>query len=186
MIPLKVGFPRKPKINILSFYRQWRIQETAQTETMSEVSNLVENQALRFRQIVDTWSTLIDENRETISLSDTNLHSTLLLEEDDVPRSEIKYRPVSTHFHQQILPRGVVILNNMSTHVSTTGSLSTIDHIMTTNPSKIIEVKTTNHGESDHSYLSCTRVTKSLVSKPRYRNVRKYNTIDPMVFQALL
>ena len=91
MIPMKLGFANKTKINVLSFYRQWHTQESDTVEKMTEVSNLIECQALRFKIIIDTWTKLIDENRETISLSDTNLHSSLLLEEDNVPRSILKY-----------------------------------------------------------------------------------------------
>ena len=104
MIPMKVGFFRKRKINILSFYRQWRTQESATVEAMTDVSNLPESQAERFSRIVDTWAMLIDENRETISLSDTNLDTSLLLEQDDIPRGELRYRPISTFFHNKILP----------------------------------------------------------------------------------
>ena len=59
---------------------------------MTDVSNLTESQSERFSRIVDTWARLIDENRETISLSDTNLDTALLLEQDDIPRGELKYR----------------------------------------------------------------------------------------------
>ena len=95
---------------------------------MTEISGLIDCQAQRFGEIVETWKSLIDEGRETISMSDTNFHSTLLLEEDSVPMGEIKYRPISNQFHSQILPREVTILNTKPTHVSPAGIKSTIDH----------------------------------------------------------
>ena len=50
----------------------------------------------------------------------------------------------------------------------------------------MVDIRTVNHGESDHYYIACTRVTKSLVTLPHYKLVRQYSKIDPVAFRAIL
>ena len=58
---------------------------------MSVASNEVRNQAEQYDQIIQTWSDMIDENRETIALSDTNLPTQMLLEDGTSGRYDLQH-----------------------------------------------------------------------------------------------
>ena len=90
-VPFLLGYSGKKRINVLAFYRQWAVQECLLSEAFLQSSREVPRQVERFNQIVQTWKTLIDENRETISLSDTNLSSPLLLEDGNADIQDLKY-----------------------------------------------------------------------------------------------
>ena len=179
-VPLQLGFPGKRKINVLSYYRQWRIQEDINDEAMSEESYENINQAERYGRIVQTWTDMIDEGKETISLSDTNLPTQLMLEDGTSGHYDISHRQISTHFFTRVLPRGVTILNHQPTYFSVVRGPRMIDHAVTTHPMMTSDIQTVNTGDSDHCYLLFTRMTKVPVTRPRYRTMRRYSRIDPL------
>ena len=73
---------------------------------------------------------------------------------------------------------GVTIVNHQPTHHSPVFGAKTIDHITTTHPTLLTNVTTIVNGASDHSMLSCIRVTKAPIIQPRYRTVRDYRNMD--------
>ena len=101
-IPLQLGFPRKKKINVLSYYRQWKIQEFADSELMSAESFENVNQAERYSRIVKIWTDMIDEDKETIAISDTNLPTQLMLEDGTSGRYDLQHRQISNHFFSKV------------------------------------------------------------------------------------
>ena len=146
----------------------------------------MQNQSNRFKLITDIWEKSIEEGRETLTLSDTNLTSATLLDEPGLSPREAKHAPIAKHFTNKIMPKGVVILNDKPTHHSSSSRPEVIDHIITTNPAAITNVTTTIHGESDHSFISLIRHSKAPISQPRYKMIRNYRDIDPLHFHTLL
>ena len=183
LISLTVGRPRQRKFNFLAFYRQWSVQGLDSSET--ELSRKVPSQAERFQSLTELWAASIAE-RETISASDTNLSSELLLDQRPYPARDARHLPIARHFHENILPSGIVILNNEPTHYSPLYPPAIIDHLTSTNPGMITDVRTITHGSSDHRMVSCVRRTKAPVTIPRYRITRDYRGIDHMTMNNLL
>ena len=183
LIAVTVGRPRQRKFNYLTFYRQWRIQNP--DPQIVARSATVFSQSLRFSTITDLWAKSIAE-RETITASDTNLSSPLLLDQDVISPREAGLLPVASHYHNKILTAGVAILNKDFTHFSPQYPPAILDHLTSTHSNMITNVTTTTHGRSDHKYLTCFRLTKAPVSKPRYRVTRNYRAINPLQMSAEL
>ena len=183
LIAMTVGRPRQRKFNFIAFYRQWTNQDPDHTKRVE--SNLIHSQATRFGLITDIWARSIGE-RETITASDTNLSSELLLDDHPVPQRDAGHRPIASHFHTKILPAGVTILNRDHTHFSPIYPPATLDHITSTHPTLLYDVTTVTHGASDHKYLRCIRKSKAAIIKQRYRMCRDYKSIDPMEMNAMI
>lgn len=80
MIVVTVGKPHQRGFNMINFYRQWTVMN--QDPLLQLQSTPPARQAERFKKITNVWESLIDEGKETITLSDTNLSTSLLLGEN--------------------------------------------------------------------------------------------------------
>ena len=176
IVPLLISRGPK-KINLLAFYRQWALAKPTREERLA--TRPVACQADRFDQICQVWQTMIDTQNETISMSDSNLSLKLLSDDDNLTQYDLNLKPVAQAFHNEILTRGVTILNRESTHWSSSRrAASCLDHITTTHPAKARVVKTINSIHSDHKIVQMTRNNLDRVSQPRYIATRDYKSID--------
>ena len=183
LISITVGRPRQQKFNFIAFYRQWSIQ-SPDPQTV-RLSRLITSQTACFSRLTDLWEAAITE-RETITASDTNLSTELLLEQTPYQPRDANYLPIAKHFHDKILPTGVVIINKDLTHFSPNSPPARLDHITTTNPGQLSNVRTVTHGSSDHKYVACIRSTKAPVTIPRYRVSRDYRNLDRYEMEAMI
>ena len=81
LVSLSVGRFNQKRFNVIAFYRQWRTNVGEKIER--DLSNQINQQEKRFIKIINIWKKSIGEGRETFTLSDTNLPSPLLLEDQD-------------------------------------------------------------------------------------------------------
>ncbi len=177
LVALQLGRPRQKKMTLLSFYCQWR-ELNLDTEA-TKVSKGVPAQASRFQQIVHIWDMAIQEGREVITLSDSNLSNNLLTDQDVLSDYDTKLKSIAAHYVS-------TIMNLEPTHCRPGGTPSTIDHITSTHPALINNVTTTVTGISNHTIISCICHTKAPVLQPHYRIKRDYHKIEPMEMGAKL
>ena len=179
-----LGKPNQTKFTILSFYRQWKLLDLDQIS--GNISRTPLKQAERFDKMTSIWARAIDEGREVISMSDTNLTTQILLDDQLSQPTDQHLKCVSQHFTDKILPRGVYITNKQPTHFSQYSQPTMLDHIMTTHPIYITQVTTRLHSESDHRYITAVRTTKKVVKLPRYKISRNYRKMNIYHFRAIL
>ena len=184
MVSLTIGKPRQKKFNLLSFYRQWGVIDADHQTRIQSMT--IPSQTARYKEIINIWEKSINEGRETITLSDSNLSTPLLLDEPGLSPYDASHKPISKQFTNRILPLGVTIINDQPTYFPQGKAPTSIDHVTSTNPNQISNMSNIVHGESQHKILSFTRLTKAPISPPRYKQVRDYRNIEPLEFQNLL
>ena len=159
MVAITVGRPNQRRFNLISFYRQWTLILT--DEEAQRLSGKNDSQSLRFAKLCSIWKSSIDSGMETVTVSDTNLSSNLLLDQHPLSPYDASHKSISKHFTDELLPRGVIIMNESTTYYSSTSQPKTIDHITSTHPMAMTEVCTTIHPESDHTLCDRQRAKSS-------------------------
>ena len=103
---------------------------------------------------------------ETIILSDSNINSIKINSpETEKSQQDKQTSKVAKILINTTLQAGFTIMNVQPTH-----NKSTIDHIITTEPAKILNVTTTNTHMSDHFMVTATRLTTKKHQEPKICN----------------
>ena len=179
IVPLQVIRGAK-RFQILSFYRQWSIEKPTWEERRR--SGDIQSQSDRFQQICQVWEEMLNTEIETITMSDTNLSLQVLMnEENKMTDYDKSLKNIAKHFVEEISPKGVKIMNDSPTHWSTSQQAeSCIDHITTTYPARIKDVKTIKTIHSDHCIIHMVRTSKDIFVGPRYTFKRNYKSVDKL------
>ena len=83
---------------------------------------------------------------------------------------------------EKIVPHGFLQLVSQPTRYWPGQNPSGLDHFYSNRPHKIVDLKTSFIGCSDHKLVSATRVSKSVVSQTRIIKKRIYKNFNPNVF----
>ena len=90
-------------------------------------------------------------------------------------------KSIGKHFTETIAPKGVAIINDKPTHWSAIQQEeSCIDHITSTHPARMKDVRTIKTTHGDHTILHTVRTSRDNFIAPRYIFTRNYRNIDKL------
>ena len=184
VVILKLGLKTNKKFVLIAWYRQWSLTSPKPEEGNTKS---IQNQTSRFQAVIDSWENLITQGYEVITVGDINLDSLKW----DKPIQQLhpyekRFFPMINYLHQKIL--------NQVTHKMETGITwksrdkpgESLDFVFTNYPSKLDRIRTHPTGESDHSIIITTKITKKVVHKPRYYVCRDFSKFDKETFDNLI
>ena len=187
-LAIAVHLTKSKKLLVHAWYRQW--QEIVNGKKVPGTGTIAA-QKDRLKSTIKLF-TKSKQEAETLILSDTNINTNKITatEADKSPRDK-QTSQVAKLLSTSILQEGFVATNTSPTH-----KRSTIDHIFSSNPIKILNVTTTETHMSDHRMVSAVRLTKDPQRKPRYTTSRQYSQInyqemcqainqDPRLYEAM-
>ena len=168
MIWITIHPHRQPKFNLCNFYRQWQI-----VTSDGKISQIT-----RIEKYAEKIQISIAES-ETICCQDTNLDLSLPWDRSDQLNTyDQKLIPVYKTFKNQILDKGLSYIKTEPTKVYHDRPYSAIDHLLTTNPAKIVHHQVIKEGYSDHLPVIFTRISKNPTQHPRYYFHRDFSKVD--------
>ena len=140
----------------------------------------IKKQITRFSQIIKIWSQQISEpNTEVISMSDTNINLELdYTTPQNLDQEDRKLLPLYRILHQEIFNKGASFIPTKPTKIHHKKNYTFIDHLITNLPNKIIQNQVIFNGSSDHLMTKFTRLSKSLISQPKFRTMRKFSEVN--------
>ena len=163
------------KFLVQNYYRQWRQIENGKAVIGTESPRA---QNVRFKNITNKWATLLENEEEVISISDTNID----LDKDYSkihnfePHEKVMITPLQTIGHPD-LQQGGIMDKNPPHQNSPQKKYTNIDHMFTNQPHKITTHQVLNNGASDHLILKYTRTAKNQMFFPKYTMFRDYQKI---------
>ena len=131
-------------------------------------SNKTQAQILRLETILNQYKNEINENKEIISMMDTNINTSHQSDHNKI----YKVSKLYDIFTQFITDYDLTIHNNKNTHFPLHKSPSCIDHIVSNIPNKITNTTTHKNINSDHSYITATYTTKDNIYSPKFISIR--------------
>ena len=177
---LELGHPRQKKILVCQLYRDW-----AYLGQSDAISGSTQAQLTRWLEFLSQWEAALSENKEVVVLGDCNLNFLTFNEacSDHVADAQTnKLKSLVQALFSRILPLGVTQCVQVATRHWPGHTPSGLDHLYTTNPSKLSDVQAVFQGGSDHKLIFATRYSKSIVRKPRIIKKRCYKNFDPEKF----
>ena len=169
-VVITIYLTKSKRINCLSWYRQWQV--VGKQGKIPDTGSIAKPKE-RITKTAEFFSKSKSEN-ETIILSDSNINTNNINSPESMKTMRDKQTSqVSKMFSKSILMEGFVITNTSPTY-----NTSTIDHIITSAPVKMINTTTTNTHFSDHNMVTCNRLTNEPMRKPRFTTSRAYHLID--------
>ena len=155
---------------ICGSYRQWSLLKEMGVNNSS--SN--KNQEDRFKITIDNWQKALDEQRDTIFLTDDNIDSNI----DSSMNKLHKIQNLLHILHDHMTKNNIVQHNTEDTRHIKHQKSSCIDKIYSNIPQKITNVTTHRNGFSDHSIISAHYNTKEQLYQPKFiktRDSSKFN-----------
>ena len=165
---VELNIPHHKNILTMAGYRQWRTPKQLNIQN----SHTNTQQKLRLLQITTQWTKALAENKNTITLMDTNIDTS----HNSDHNKKQKIQPLHDIFTQHINTHSLVIHNNTPTHHSNNTS-STIDHITSNCPLKIHNTTTHTTGASDHSIITAIYKTKQTMTQPNLKFKRQHHLL---------
>ena len=171
---LEVGLPRRRKILVCNYYREWGYMRQA-----DKSSHSIPAQLERWSAFLAQWERAIGEDKEVIVTGDININS-LKWMRDDLPASDSihKLRSLIELLFEKIIPHGISQLVTVATHSWPGQEDSCLDHVYTNKPDKLSNIAVHRNGGSDHSVICFTRYAKSLKKNVRYIRKRSFKNFD--------
>ena len=111
IITIKVGYPRKKKIMIIAYYRQWSLLGI-------ENSNRIFNQNRRFDSQTKEWEKILQENpdKEVIICGDMNINYRIINKEENLLSTyEKSLKPMAKMIEERLIGNGMTMLVNKNT-----------------------------------------------------------------------
>ena len=175
---LEVGLPRKKKILIATFYREWQ-----QPNQPDQYSKSVQAQLERWSSFLTKWEIALVEGKEVIVMGDINLDF-LKWTRTDLASSDSTFRlkPLIEALFSRILPHGVTQLVKEPTRTCSGQPESGLDHIYSNRPDKCSDIYVEFSGGSDHKLLKFTRFSKSITRSVKYVRKRCFKNFKPEKF----
>ena len=176
---IQLSHPGKKPILIQGIYRQF--QRLGKDHTKS-----IANQEWRWEQILSKWEIASLENKEIISMGDTNLNTlrweTPIEEKTSYEKSQIN---MVKNFQDRILNKGFKILNNTPTRQKDNieSKPACLDLIMTNKIDKIANFQSGLSNFSDHTLQILERKAKIVEQKPKFLRIRSYKNFKKTQFR---
>lgn len=182
LICLQLGKPRQKGILLLCGYRQWSLPGAG------AASKQLPAQLERWEIIVSVWEEALREGREVVCMMDANLNSLEWDRLDEMSSREYEYqfKPLVESLFERIISLGTTMIIKKATRSWQGKVTKCLDHIYTSQPSKMGEPEVVWTGLSDHALVKVQRYTKSLEKKQRYIRKRCYKTFDKVKYKEII
>ena len=134
------------------------------------------------------WEEALREGREVVCMMDANLNSLEWdrLEEMSSREYEYQFKPLVESLFERIISLGTTMIIKKATRSWQGKATKCLDHIYTSQPSKMGEPEVVWTGLSDHALVKVQRYTKSLEKKQRYIRKRCYKTFDKVKYKEII
>ena len=180
---LECGLPNQRGVLICMGYRQWRLLGQGDNASAS-----VPAQLSRWSIFIGKWEAALQEGKEVIVMSDTNLDHLTWRNGSDLPahHSSNRLKSLVDLLFEKIIPLGVSQLISGATRFERGQPKSGLDHLYSNRPDKLSHPQTYFTGTSDHKMIKVTRYTKSFKQLPRYVRKRSFKNFDEESFHQQL
>ena len=175
MVSITLHPSRAKPVNIINYYRQWQV---CQPEGAIPDTNSIEDQTKRLKGITKKICQSMQENN-TITLSDTNLDFSIdWFHPSTMNTSARKYNPLYRVFREDLFNQGMAVINTPPTKHYINQPDTTVDHLMTSSPDKILNHKILKFYNSDHYPIMFIWSQKGQFSGIRNAITRKFKNVD--------
>ena len=158
---IQVGIPGSKHFLLQALYRQFQRQGVKNSKPIS-------SQEERWSNIIKKkWQIALKEEREIITLGDTNIDSLIWDNNwDTMPPYDKTKRNMYMMLKEKILMTGTTKINKLYTRYENQpdGRKSCLDHCFSTHPQKISSHKTHYETFSDHAMLEINKAAKNIQS----------------------
>ena len=151
-------------------YRQWSLLK----EMGIKNSGTIQQQEDRYKKSIENWQKALDENRDTIFLTDDNIDSNI---NSDLNK---KYRTqnLQSILYDHMIKNNLLQHNHENTRFVRHHKESCIDHIYSNVPNKISDVKTHRNSFSDHSFISAVYHSQEQCYNPKFIKTRNFRNLN--------
>ena len=170
---LELGFKNQKKILVSNVYRDWQ-----HLDQIDHSSRLKAAQLDRWHSYINQWEAAIKEDKEIICMGDMNINFLNWTNYSQPSDSD----DFSSLLLEKIVPHGFLQLVSQPTRFWPGQNPSGLDHFFSNRPNKIMDLRTSFIGCSDHKMLLATRTSKSVVSRTRIIKKRIYKNFNPNIF----
>ena len=179
---IQVGIPGTKSFLVQSLYRQFQRPGKKGTKSIS-------SQLERWKSIINKWEKATEENREIITLGDTNLDSkTWNLNWNQLGPYDRQKHSMSELLKDKILSQGTDQVNTDFTRIENQpdGRKSCLDQIFTTNPEKMNSHRTHLSTCSDHAMIEYNKKAKNIKIEKKYIKIRSMKNFKQNEFKENL
>ena len=142
------------------------------------------SQMQHFRSVIDKWKLAIENETEVHFVGDINLDSNIWnLPRNEWPDHDSELFPLVDILKSEILNTNVTKFELGNTWIQPNKKPKQLDHIYSTHPSKIINIKTDKTSLSDHLPIEYWRITKAKIARPQYITLRSFKEFDEHSFR---
>ena len=159
-------------------YRQWSVPSKLNIPNSKHVSCQKE----RFQLLVNNWERALKEKKDTIVMMDTNIDTRC----NTSHNAQYKIKDLFDMLFAHLNKYGICIHNKKFTRYRAHQQPSCIDHIFSNCPVKIIDVKTTLTGMSDHCILSAKYTFNGKPYEPSYRISRNFQALTKSALELAI
>ena len=188
---LECGLSNQKKTVWLMAYRQWKlVSVTAPGQQLRGIAGteMLAAQAERWSRILASWSNVMQEGKEVVSMMDSNLdHTTWTAETNSLPRhsTSITHQELIEKLFTDIFSEGAV--NMVAGPTWHRGQLKAgLDQVCSNKPEKLSSIETIWTGMSDHAVLKTHRWCKTVPNKARYIKKRSFKNFDQFRYKQMV
>ena len=175
MVAITLHPARTKPINIINYYRQWQV---CQSQGAVPDTDSINEQTKRLKAISEKIKKSITE-QDTVTLSDTNLDFSIdWAHPSTMPPRARNYNPLYRIYREELFNNGLTVIKTAPTKHYLNQPDTTIDHLMTTTPNKIISHQVLHNYSSDHYPVTFTWSSKGQKSGIKYLVTRKFKNIN--------
>ena len=134
------------------------------------------------------WERALREGKEVVCMMDANLNSLSWdnIEEMSSRDYEYQLKPLVEILFERIMSLGTTMMIKKATRSWQGTATKCLDHIYTSDPSKMGDPEVVWTGLSDHALVKVKRYTKSLERKPRYIRKRCYKNFSNESYKQMI
>ena len=188
---LEGGLANQRKTLWLMAYRQWKLVSVpgpgqravgvAGTETIAV-------QGERWGRILASWSKMLQEGKEVVSMMDSNLDHTNWTEDHETlarHSTSWTHRDLIEKLFNEVFSEGAV--NMVAGPTWHRGQLKAgLDQVTSNKPEKLSPVEVLWTGMSDHAVLKTHRWSKTVPNQGRYIRKRSFRNFDPNIYRQMV
>ena len=168
VICVKIGYPRKRKIYITGYYRQWKKTEE------SIYRRKIQNQ--RFDTQTKLWDNMMKDKpgTESIIMGDFNINAKIMNKSNnELTEYEKSFIPMIKMIEARLLNNGMKMITENNTRNNTI-----LDHVYTNKIEKIEKINIDEDSMADHHYVEIIRKMKIDQMEETKIETRNYKIID--------
>ena len=188
---LEAGLSNQKKIIWLMAYRQWKlvsVTATGQRAVGIAGTETVMAQGERWGRILASWTKVLQEGKEVVSMMDSNLdHTTWTKEAESLPRysTSVTHKELIEKLFSEVFSEGAI--NMVDGHTWHRGQLKAgLDQVCSNKPEKLSPVEIIWTGMSDHALLKTNRWSKTVPSQARYIKKRSFKRFESDVYKQMV